>query len=812
MPNELSIQQLLPEVNDRTVIENKIDSSTFIGIDFGTSTTVVSYAIVGDNNAPIKTNAIPIRQLNFDGNTLSHHLVPSCIAYANNQLYFGQGAKMLKSKLQPDQNIWFSFKMNLGKDNGPEFTRTELKEGNPFGKIENTLDATKLFFKELKKEIDNYIEEQNLPRNLFYSVSIPASFEANQRADLKRALEFANIPINETLFIDEPNAAFLSYLVQANNNGFNNYNIPVDSPLHILVFDFGAGTCDISIIEIGRKAGKLYSKNIAISQFEQLGGDDIDRAIVKEILMPQLAKQNNISVEEIRENNYKKILLPKLQAVAEQLKIKVCKAIASNKVGQELPNLINSTERINFLQTIDFILPKQVMKFENPSISPKEFTDIMKKFTSETLAFNFQNDMESLKSIFTVINSALVKANIEKGEIDLVLLIGGSSYNPYIQTALYRHFDNSDIEIPQDLQSHVSNGTAINSFMANGLGVDIIKPIVSEPIFIILQNEIKKIVVYEGTEIPCKEILIEDLRPQRNDQTEIEIPICVSLKEKILTILKLKNEKGFSTTDKITLKCDISHDKLITFRAFIQNLEISTEPLNPFANSALSTEDIAEKQLLKLLYKATKENGGKPPLDKLKALSQFYVKTERHLKAAETFENVQQLDPNRRYETSICYHYAEAGRKKLSDNWAEIAYQKNPTSTNAYNLALTKSLQGKTDEYKKLMEEAVTLGSDAAMLTYGEYLLINEKEKAEELIQKAFDKWFKEFEENKLSKNDFSRLIRAAKQLGKIQIAEKVQKAKDNLKNEKGISWYNPDNTATDGREQLENKNINLLN
>ena len=110
------------------------------------------------------------------------------------------------------------------------------------------------------------------------------------------------------------------------------------------------------------------------------------------------------------------------------------------------------------------------------------------------------------------------------------------------------------------------------------------------------------------------------------------------------------------------------------------------------------------------------------------------------------------------------------------------------------------------------MEEAVTLGSDAAMLTYGEYLLINEKEKAEELIQKAFDKWFKEFEENKLSKNDFSRLIRASKQLGKIQIAEKVQKAKDNLKNEKGISWYNPDNTATDGREQLENKNINLLN
>jgi len=812
MPNELSIHQFIPDVIDRAAVESKIHGSTFIGIDFGTSTTVVSYAIVGDQNIPIKTSAIPINQLNFDGNTLSHHLFPSCIAFLNNQLLFGQGAKMMKSKLQPNQNIWFSFKMNLGKDNGPEFTRTELREGNPIGKIENTLDATKLFFKELKKEIDYYIHEQNLPRNLFYSVSIPASFEANQRSDLKKALEFANIPINDTLFIDEPNAAFLSYLVQANNNGFHNYNIPVDSPLHILVFDFGAGTCDISIIEIGRKSGNLYSKNIAISQFEQLGGDDIDRAIVKQILLPQLAKQNNISVEEIRENNYKKILLPKLQAVAEQLKIKVCKAIASNKVGQELPNIINSTERINFQQTIEFILPNQVIRFKNPSISPKEFTEIMNKFTCENLAFNFQDDVESLKSIYTVINSALRKANVDKEAIDLVLLIGGSSYNPYIQTALYRHFNNSDIEIPQDLQSHVSNGTAINSFLANGLGVDIIKPIVSEPIFIILQNEVKKIVVYEGTEMPCKDILIEDLTPQRDNQMEIEIPICVSTKDKILTILKLKSENGFSKNDKILLKCDISNDKLITFRAFIKNLEVITEPLNPFANASLSTEEIAEKQLLKLLYKATKENGGKPPLDKLKALSSFYVKTERHLKAAETFENIQQLDPNNRYETFICYHYAEAGRKKLSDNWAEIAYQKNPTSTNAYNLALTKILKGKTEEYIKLMDEAVFLGSNAAMLTYGEYLLSKDKEKAIDLINRAFDIWYKQFQENQLSKNDYSRLIRAAKQLGKIQIAEQVQKDREKLKNEKGINWYNPENTATDGREMLDSKNNNLLN
>jgi hypothetical protein len=76
------------------------------------------------------------------------------------------------------------------------------------------------------------------------------------------------------------------------------------------------------------------------------------------------------------------------------------------------------------------------------------------------------------------------------------------------------------------------------------------------------------------------------------------------------------------------------------------------------------------------------------------------------------------------------------------------------------------------------MEEAISLGSDAAMLTYGEYLLNKDKARAKELIQKAFDTWYQEFQTNQLSKNDFTRLIRAAKQLGKMQIAEQVQKLK----------------------------------
>jgi len=803
MPNDLVIQNLLPSLNNTALVQDKLRNSTFIGIDFGTSTTVVSYAIAGDANSPLKTSNMPIRQLNPDGSYTENHLVPSCIAFFDNKLFIGQTAKQLKSKLTFGKNLWYSFKMMIGTDNGPVYFGTELPNGHPTATIENPLDAAKVFFKYLKQEIDHFIATHDLPRQTYYSISIPASFEANQRRDLKEALDAAGIPFQDSLFIDEPNSAFLSYLVEANNNSHQNYNIPIDSPLHILVFDFGAGTCDISILEIGRKSGKLYSKNIAISKFEQLGGDDIDKKIVKEVLLPQLIKQNKIDAEDIRTPEYNKILLPKLQPIAEHLKIQACKAVARNLVGRELPSLAKSDEKITVNQNFQIVLPKFRLEYSNPSMSFKEFNKIMEQFTNETSDFDFEDDLESLKSIFTVINSALQKANMTRDEVDLVLLIGGSSYNPYVQTALRNHFTQSELEIPRDLQAHVSTGASVNSFLQNGLNIDMIKPIVSEPVLIILQNNIPRTVIREGTEIPCSNITIDDLHPQKEGQKDLEIPICVSSKDKILANVKINSEQGFKKTDNIRLVCNISHDKLIYFRAYIKDMEVDVEPLNPFANASLNTEEIAEKRLLKALNEAAKNNGGRPPVKLLKELANFYVKLEKHLKAAETFELIQQLDPATRNETSICYHYSMAGKRKQSNKWAQIAYDKSPHATNTYNLALVKEEEGKMEEYSMLMEEAVSKNSEAAFLTFGEYLLTRDAERAKALIQKGFDTWHSQFQSNTLHKNNYSRLIRAARQLGRLEIAEEVKRAQERLNGNNTVKWYNEDNLVSDSKTYL---------
>ena len=145
MANVLSIQNLIPSVSNQQIVQDKLRNSTFIGIDFGTSITVVSYTVFGSDLNPIKTDVMPIMQLNPDGSFTENHLVPSCIAWFDNKLFIGQTAKQLKSKLTYGRNLWYSFKMKLGLDNSPIYFATEFPKNLSVASIENPLDATKVF-------------------------------------------------------------------------------------------------------------------------------------------------------------------------------------------------------------------------------------------------------------------------------------------------------------------------------------------------------------------------------------------------------------------------------------------------------------------------------------------------------------------------------------------------------------------------------------------------------------------------------------------------------------------------------------------
>lgn len=100
----------------------KMRSATYVGIDFGTSTSVASIAAVGEDGQGLHTTAIEIRQLDELGREIHSHLVNTCLAWFNQKLLFGVGAARLKQELVSNQTIWTSFKMGLGVDLAPSTT------------------------------------------------------------------------------------------------------------------------------------------------------------------------------------------------------------------------------------------------------------------------------------------------------------------------------------------------------------------------------------------------------------------------------------------------------------------------------------------------------------------------------------------------------------------------------------------------------------------------------------------------------------------------------------------------------------------
>ena len=213
--NIITTSSLLPAVRNSSLMRGR----TYIGIDFGTSTTVVSIASYDESNCLIHTKSLRMKQKLPDGTIYSSEIVPSVIAWVNKQIFVGEGASQLKYQLKRGKNIWYSFKMELGEDLGAKYYESELREVNPFN-IRNPKDAARVFFAYLKYLITGYCKENNLSNNISYAVSIPASFEANQRKDLLDALIANDMMVSKQALIDEPNAAFISYAVTCATEGF----------------------------------------------------------------------------------------------------------------------------------------------------------------------------------------------------------------------------------------------------------------------------------------------------------------------------------------------------------------------------------------------------------------------------------------------------------------------------------------------------------------------------------------------------------------------------------------------------------------
>lgn len=770
---------------DQNVLK-QMRAATYVGIDFGTSTSVASIAAVGEDGKGLHTKAIEICQMDELGREIHSHLVDSCLAWFNQTLLFGVGAARLKQELVGNQTIWSSFKMGLGIDLGPEYNRTALPAGKYEYTIEKPQQATAVFLKLLCDGIREYVSQHNLPEQIYYTVTVPASFEANQRQDLFAALNFAGIPESEIRLMDEPNAAFLSYLIDMESRSTEGRFVDAlqTKNRNVIIFDFGAGTCDISILEVSVSSESILSRNLGISKFWALGGDDIDKLIAEHILLPQLCGGENLAKYLFTTTQLEQQVLPYLKPVAEALKIACCEQ-AEQKGWKRIDDLKRASNKVTVKSSAPFSVAGKQWQLTEPQIRLDQFAEIMALFVDQPSKIKSSNQVID---VLQPIDNALEKIELTKDDIDMVLFIGGSCENPLIRHYVSQHLGRFVESItPRDLRAHVSQGAALYTLFLRGADIDPIRPITSESIYVLTAGDALVQVVKAGSLVPSGGVLNDELEVLRSGQKIIDLPFFSGSVNKPMGLVQIKSagdSSGFERGEKVKISWSISKEKILQVTAEANNLKQVAEFQNPLANEEVTEEVMAMLRAKQTFNTSVLEGHGRPSASATLAYSSAARKAGHWRLAAEMLEAVERLDPDTDYSTNICYYYSMDGDNKSSHKWGKVAYERKPSAVTAFNYALDKRRNRKISEYERLMEESIQHDSDytAALVDYGEHLMEQGSALGAEYLQRAFDIFKDEMELGWLDKSDIPRFKRVARELGKEEVLSSINEFADKEK------------------------------
>lgn len=768
---------LLESQKSNYQVVNATNNRTFVGIDFGTSTTVVSIITVDENNV-WHPETLQLKQPDLDGGTTEQDIVNSVLFWKKEQLFFGQPAYKNKTKGKFGVDLFSSFKMDLGIDCGPTYPDSLLASrfGQPYT-IETAKDAASYFFKFLVDAIKEEVASRGLPENIAYAISVPASFRLSQRKELLDALKFANVTLASSSLIDEPNAAFLSYFYQSwkEKDAQTLLNALNSSMINILVYDFGAGTCDISILKVGLKNGKLISRNLAISRFTALGGDNIDRAIAQKVLFDQIKwEYKNGSNDGITESVKNETIIPRLMPIAERLKISI-----TNLLNRENIKSVNDLDKLGDKCVYDkaqFIVKSKVI---DGSIEPKmkvsDFKKIMLSFMDSDI---FATDDKLCAPIY----DAIEKSGITLDDLFGVLFIGGSCENPLIINHVMSIMPNNVKGlIPYDLRAHVSQGAAIHSLGYNSFGYDFIQPVTSENINVVTSGEKLVPIIKASTPVPSEKFKI-DLVVPRNNQTTIEIPVCLSSPNQLLGVLRFSNPDGsaFEIGKNINITGRINREKMIEVDVVIDGINVKSELLSP-----LSIEIMSDAK--KSYWKAKKEfREQSVKYGRKNVSSEAYNDLIESSKECNFFAEItdlyRQMDTNCGEDCSIyiSYYASKSGDYALSKKWKKIAVERNPRSTTAlYNYSL--ELYG--DEKIEILRKALSIDDDdiCTLIELGWELVDSDAvEEGMEMLHKAQRLLISQLNRQTISLDYCERLIKLSRKLDDQATLNKAEKFIEN--------------------------------
>nr|WP_299068684.1 molecular chaperone DnaK [uncultured Allomuricauda sp.] len=350
--------------------------SKIIGIDLGTTNSCVS---VMEGNEPV---VIP--------NAEGKRTTPSVIAFVEGgEIKVGDPAK--RQAVTNPHNTIYSIKRFMGNkfsESSKEAKRVPYKvvkgdNDTPRvdidGRMYSPQELSAMILQKMKKTAEDYLG-QDVTRAV---ITVPAYFNDSQRQATKEAGEIAGLTVER--IINEPTAASLAYGMDKK-----------DTDQKIVVFDFGGGTHDVSILELGDGVFEV----LATDGDTHLGGDDVDQKII-DWLAEEFKKDESMDLREDA------MALQRLREAAEKAKIELS---SSAQTEINLPYVTATASG-----------PKHLVR----TLSRAKFEQLIEDLVKRTIE---------------PCETALKSAGLSKSDIDEIILVGGSTRIPAVQEAVEKFF------------------------------------------------------------------------------------------------------------------------------------------------------------------------------------------------------------------------------------------------------------------------------------------------------------------------------------------------------------------------------------
>ncbi|MEM9869074.1 MAG: molecular chaperone DnaK, partial [Bacteroidota bacterium] len=350
--------------------------SKIIGIDLGTTNSCVS---VMEGNEPV---VIP--------NAEGKRTTPSVIAFVEGgEIKVGDPAKR-QAVTNPNKTI-YSIKRFMGnkfsesKKEADRVPYKVIKGDNDTprvdidGRLYTPQELSAMILQKMKKTAEDYLG-QDVSRAV---ITVPAYFNDSQRQATKEAGEIAGLTVER--IINEPTAASLAYGLDKK-----------DTDQKIVVFDFGGGTHDVSILELGDGVFEV----LATDGDTHLGGDDVDQKII-DWLAEEFKSDEGMDLRDDA------MALQRLREAAEKAKIELS---SSAQTEINLPYVTATSSG-----------PKHLVR----TLSRSKFEQLIDDLVKRTIA---------------PCETALKSAGLSKSDIDEIILVGGSTRIPAVQEAVEKFF------------------------------------------------------------------------------------------------------------------------------------------------------------------------------------------------------------------------------------------------------------------------------------------------------------------------------------------------------------------------------------